>query len=450
MNDLTKPDLLDCNIIPLAPPRLYGDIHVSLYRLEYPGIDLIDIPGNLSDDLFYCGSPQNDTACLAIGSVIEFAAESYYDVNRIARKLVYHEPEELPCPLPDWFCYISFPFESSPGIPYAKFVMPEFMIKREGSQFTLRVNTREPHFNGPEDTISRVKGLLNRMRDIRFRGHKLAEVSIVDDPREFFYSGIDRIKDAVSAGRISKGVLSRDRKIEFTGDFSFPQALRELSSNYPECTIIFTNYPGRRFIAATPERLFRLEGKTVKTEALAGSIKTESDADDQLIMEEQLLLSGKDFEEHVIVRDYLTARLAPVAETISYSERPEVKKLSNVTHLRTPIDATLKDGVTAVDLGKLLFPTPALCGEPMETAAELINSIEHRKRDLYGGVTGFISNHGMSEFYVSIRCGFVDDNQATLYAGCGIVAGSDPQSEYEETNLKFIPLTSLFTDANQS
>lgn len=449
MSTLTNQYLTDLIITPLEQPRLFGEYYVSYFRLDEAGISLVNLPGNSSDDLFYCTSPASGIEFLAVGSVMSVTAENYRSLNHVAENLLSKEPGVLPCPLPDWFSYISFPFESSPGIPYARFVMPGFVIKREGSDFTIRVNTLKDEFIDQDHTIRQIRQLIDRIRIVNVYDRDIANVRVIDDPADRFYEGVATIKDAIASGSISKGVLSRDRKIMFEGRFSFTSALNELKKNYTDCTVIFTNYPGRYFIAATPERLFRLEGKTVITEALAGSIKTESDADDQLIMEEQLLISEKDFEEHVIVRDYLISRLSNVADRINYPEKPSVKKLSNVTHLRTPIDASLKEGVTAVDLGKLLFPTPALCGEPMETAAKLINSIEQRKRDLYGGVTGFISNHGVSEFYVSIRCGFVDDSQATLYAGCGIVAGSDPQSEYEETNLKFIPLTSLFTDENK-
>ncbi len=449
MSTLTNQYLTDVTITPLEQPRLFGDIYVSFFRVDDPGISLSGFPGNFDNDLFYCANPASGVEFLALGSIFSLVADDYYSLNRVARSVLTNEPGELPCPLPDWFSYISFPFESSPDIPYARFVMPEYLIKQESREFTLRVNTHKDAFIGNDNIVLDVKKLIDRLRNADRKIHSVSNIEILDDPRDIFYGGVEKIKSAISSGVISKGVLSRDRVIRFTGSFSFPYALEELQRNYPDCTTIFTNYPGRNFIAATPERLFRLEGKTVITEALAGSIRTETDADDQMIMEEQLLISEKDYEEHVIVRDYLTARLAKVADKLIYPEKPLLKQLSNVTHLRTPIDATLKEGVTAIDLGKLLFPTPALCGEPMETAAKLINSIEQRKRDLYGGVTGFISNHGVSEFYVSIRCGFIDDERATLYAGCGIVAGSDPQSEYEETNLKFIPLTSLFTDENK-
>lgn len=450
MTPSTHNDTIDLMITPLIPPQLSEGMFVAYYSFEIPGLELSNAPGNLERELFYCSTPNAETEYLAIGSVDNVTAENYFELPNAARGVFKSVSDDTPPLLPDRFTYISFPFESSSEIPYARFVMPEFLIKKEGELYTLRLNLPGTGLPGEADLITKVKNLLNRLREYGSSDHHFHSTSISDDKKEYFTDGVNRIKSAISSGIISKGVISRDRKISFSGNFSISKAIKDLRVNYPDCTVLFTNYPGRNFIAATPERLFRLEGNTVLTEALAGSIKTEDNEPDQSIVEDRLLHSEKDVLEHLIVRDYLISKLRPVASNIDYPTVPGVKKLSNVTHLRTWIKAKLKEGVSAVDLGRLLFPTPALCGEPMEVAAELINSIEKRKRDLYGGVTGFITNGGVSEFFVSIRCGFIDENEATLFAGCGIVADSDPESEYEETNLKFIPLTSLFTDENQS
>lgn len=446
----THNDTIDLSITPLAPPRLSEGMFVACYAIEFPGFELSNIPGNSERALFYCSTPNAEIEYLAIGSVDDVTAENYFSLPVAARDVFKNVSEDASTSLPDRFTYISFPFESSSEIPYARFVMPEFLIKKEGELYTVRLNLPGVKVPGETELLTKVKTLLAGLREYGSIDHHFHSISIIDDSKEYFADGVNRIKSAISSGIISKGVISRDRKISFSGNFSIPKAIRDLRINYPDCTVVFTNYPGRNFIAATPERLFRLEGNTVLTEALAGSIKTEDNEPDQSIVEDRLLHSEKDVREHLIVRDYLISKLKPVASNIDFPPVPGVKKLSNVTHLRTGIKARLKEGVSAVELGRLLFPTPALCGEPMEVAAELINSVEKRKRDLYGGVTGFITNGGVSEFFVSIRCGFIDENEATLYAGCGIVADSDPESEYEETNLKFIPLTSLFTDENKS
>ncbi len=442
-------EVIDLTITPVEPFATVDGITVSHFAIENPGFDLQDIPGGSELAIYYCATPGGETEFLALGEVDVVTADDYFSLTGIRKSVFASAITGNAQALPDRFAYVSFPFESNPGIPYAKFVMPEFVIKRTGEEYLIRMNVRKEEVSSRLDLTLRVQRLLDSLRATVKVQHKIAGKTIVDDKPEYFTNGVNRIKDAISTGELSKGVFSRDRKIFFEGVFSFPKAIKTLRNNYPDCTIIFTNYPGRNFIAATPERLFRLEGNTVLTEALAGSIKPGDNEPDQSIADDNLLHSEKDVNEHLIVRDYLLTRLKPVASSIEYEPNPGVKRLANVTHLRTGIKATLKEGITPLDLGRLLFPTPALCGEPMEVAAELINSVEKRKRDLYGGVTGFITNGGVSEFFVSIRCGFIDKNEATLYAGCGIVADSDPYSEYEETNLKFIPLTSLFTDENQ-
>jgi len=465
----------------------------------------------LSEEMFYICSPSENWEYLAVGSVKDFVAEDYYDLAQLTKKtngflfnphrnmqhfqgdvllkkdvlpngdvLPYEgllpksdilsqesvdlnggrntgenggQKNETNCEL---FGYISFPFESSEGIPYARFTLPKIIIKTESGVTTVKINSlssdTRPHSQIYEDFLRSISQVLITSKSdeskIAQPGSFVKLLEIQDGEKDDFTAGINAIKEAIYTNQITKGVISRDRKIKFSGKFNFHSAVESLKAKYSGCAIIFTNYPGRNFIAVTPERLFSLHGNTISTEAVAATVRSSVNLSEQIHNEEELFASAKEINEHIIVRDYLVSHLDSVADNITFEAQPSFKRLANVTHLKTDITATLKKGANSIEISRLLFPTPALCGEPMIQAANLINSIEKRKRNLYGGVLGYINGEESAEFFVSIRCGFIDNNEATLFAGCGIVEGSDPDSEYEETNLKFIPLTSLFTDEN--
>jgi isochorismate synthase EntC len=173
----------------------------------------------------------------------------------------------------------------------------------------------------------------------------------------------------------------------------------------------------------------------VITDALAGSIAASApDA------ERRLSASAKDQREHRPVVEHLLAQLGPLAEAIEVPSEPVIRRLPNVLHLQTSVRATLRPGVHAADVAAALHPTPAVGGVPAVAAAAHIAAAEAHARGWYCGPVGWIDADGHAELVVALRCGVLRGASAWLYAGGGIVEGSEPDAEWEETELKLRPL----------
>jgi salicylate biosynthesis isochorismate synthase len=196
---------------------------------------------------------------------------------------------------------------------------------------------------------------------------------------------------------------------------------------------------GRRgaatFLGATPERLLYKRGLQFFTEALAGTFRrSQSD------FAAELLRSPKEHEEHQPVLDAILERLAPHAEQLEYRPNPELRELPSLLHLRTPIAGRLRAPKHILELVADLHPTPAVGGVPTTQALQWIAEHERHERGWYAGPIGWFDAAGDGEFMVALRSGIVEGNTVTAFAGAGIVQGSDPESEFAETELKFTAL----------
>jgi salicylate biosynthesis isochorismate synthase/menaquinone-specific isochorismate synthase len=241
---------------------------------------------------------------------------------------------------------------------------------------------------------------------------------------------------AVGRGRIDKVVLARRVGLRSPVELDVPNALRRLAAGAPESTTYAFRRSGRTFLGATPERLVRTEGGVFRTAAVAGTIRRGADAAEDERLGRALLASEKDREEHAIVVDSIRELLRPVADTLSVAPEPGVMTLRFVQHLATEISGTVPEGNGLLALGERLHPTPAVGGEPRDVALALVDEHEGFDRGWYAGPVGWLGADGDGELCVALRCGIVERTSATLFAGCGIVADSDPDLEWEESRIK--------------
>jgi isochorismate synthase len=241
---------------------------------------------------------------------------------------------------------------------------------------------------------------------------------------------------AVGRGRIDKVVLARRVGLRSPVELDVPNALRRLSTAAPESTTYAFRRDGRTFLGATPERLVRTEGRTFRTVAVAGTIGRGADEAEDATLARALLASEKDREEHAIVVGFIRGLLLPVTETLEVAPEPGIMTLRFVQHLVTEIAGTVKDAHGLLALGERLHPTPAVGGDPRDAALALLDEHEGFDRGWYAGPVGWLGADGDGELCVALRCGIVDRTNAWLFAGCGIVADSDPDAEWEESRIK--------------
>ncbi|MHB8893206.1 MAG: isochorismate synthase [Candidatus Limnocylindrales bacterium] len=254
--------------------------------------------------------------------------------------------------------------------------------------------------------------------------------------KDQFQRLVGMFSGAVGRGRIDKVVLARRVGLRSPVELDVANALRRLAASAPESTIYAFRRGGRTFLGATPERLVSTEGRTFRTVAVAGTIRRGADAAEDEALGRALLASEKDREEQAIVVAAIRDLLAPVADTLEVAPEPGVMTLRFVQHLVTEISGTVADAHGLLALGERLHPTPAVGGEPRDVALAMIAEHEGFDRGWYASPIGWLGADGDGELCVALRCGIVDRTRATLFAGCGIVADSDPEQEWEESRIK--------------
>jgi isochorismate synthase len=260
-------------------------------------------------------------------------------------------------------------------------------------------------------------------------------------PRAAWCAAVSDTARAIREQAFRKAVLARSLRIR-AARLDPIAAVRALDEAYPDCTLFAVAVGGRCFFGATPERLVRLANGTVRVTALAGSARRGATADEDARLGAALLAGAKDRTEHAIVVEFLRDALSAVCTVVSAPADPVVLKLRNVQHLATPITGVLRGRHTALDLVARLHPSPAVGGAPRAEALRWIRAREGWERGWYAGPIGWVDGTGGGEFAVAIRSALVTGAEARVFAGCGIVAASDPDREYAESCLKLQPVLS--------
>jgi menaquinone-specific isochorismate synthase len=259
---------------------------------------------------------------------------------------------------------------------------------------------------------------------------------------------------SIRAGELSKVVLARDLYAAATADIDARLLLARLAARYPDCY----TFSCAGLVGATPDLLIRREGLEVSSLVLAGSTPRGASAGEDDALGAALLVSAKDVEEHAYAVADVRAALAPRCPELEIDQRPSLLRLANVQHLATWVHGKLAPAgrggrpvsraapaeasqvPTALALAAALHPTAAVCGTPAPPAMDLIRELEGMDRGRYAGPVGWIDAQGNGEWGIALRCAELDGPRARLFAGCGIVADSDPAAELAEAQVKFRPV----------
>lgn len=253
------------------------------------------------------------------------------------------------------------------------------------------------------------------------------------------------VRDAlaqIAAGPVAKVVLSRRLVVQGPREFDVARLLDALGCLFPSCQTVSLRRHGRSFVAATPERLLGLSGDQLRVDAIAGTAgRGESLAEDARLRA-GLLGCDKNRREHRFVIDAVRAALADCCDDFRVPATPRVLALSNAQHLWSPIEARSRPGCSLFDLAARLHPTPATNGQPRAAARAWLREAEPFPRGWYTGAAGILRPNGDGELWVLLRCAQVGGAEAELFAGAGIVAGSDPAAEWRETEAKLAAMLS--------
>jgi menaquinone-specific isochorismate synthase len=250
---------------------------------------------------------------------------------------------------------------------------------------------------------------------------------------------ISEVVEKINRGEVDKVVLARDVVARSTKPIDVRNLLTRLSSSYSECWAFAVD----GLVGATPEMLVKRRGDVVTSRVLAGTVRRGDDKNQDANLAEALLASDKDQEEHEYAVSSVAQALANHCTDLDVPNEPRLLRLENVQHLATDITGLLADEIPVLTLAASLHPTAAVCGTPTERAANIIRALEGMDRNRYAGPVGWMDATGDGEFGIALRCGEIDADdpkRIRLFAGCGIVAGSDPVSELAESAAKLKPM----------
>ena len=278
----------------------------------------------------------------------------------------------------------------------------------------------------------------------------LQKASIEKSPLNLSWSGsngdvwqdrVARAVEKIKENQLEKVVLARFASATSDSPINTRNLLKELAHEYPSTWV----YSNSGLVGATPELLVRLSKSLVTSRILAGTIRKTGDDERDLALAGSLARSSKDLEEHEYAVRSVADALAPLCSSTNVPESPFVLHLSNVMHLATDVTGVLSDNSSPADIFDLvsrLHPSAAVCGTPTEIAKRAIDEIEGISRGRYAGPIGWIDANGDGELGIALRCGQIgnDGKSIRIYAGCGIVAGSDPEREYAESQAKLLPM----------
>ncbi len=321
------------------------------------------------------------------------------------------------------------------SMPDGALVVPRLLFLKDG--FTHAVNVTLPASATPEDIEAVAADVTRLLEAAPLSTRAPVRVELVQEVTPVQWAdGIEAILASIEAGEVEKVVHARTLRAVADQPFAVGSVLRALAERNPRATIFAAGRNETCFLGATPERLVSLNDGRVKIDCLAGTIRLPGDASEAEALAEAIQHDSKELHEHEVVARAIREALAPVCESVEAPERPLIKRTADVQHLHTPITAVAKPGIELFDLVERLHPTPAMGGYPREAAVAKIGELESFDRGWYAAPVGWVDAGGNGDFAVAIRSALIEGNQARLYAGNGIVEGSDAVKEFEETELK--------------
>jgi menaquinone-specific isochorismate synthase len=429
--------------------------------LEIPAIDPLLVlekmaqPEKLS---FYWEQPEKGEAIAAIDAVsyLTVAGNSRFQeaqdfiANCLGKTTAIGEKNHRWLE-PLFFCIFTFSgqvnredFNFMPGTVF----LPKLQVFRRGNIGGLVANLQVDR-NTQIDLLTKqtwqqfqaIKKLGNSASNRLAKSNYNSKIEIIDRGTERFKNSVISALELIKNNHISKIVLAHCIEVIAGRKISVIDCLSKLRDRHPDCYIFAANNgKGQVFLGASPERLIGIQNRQSIVDALAGSAPRGKTPTEDAEFANLLLSSEKERREHHAVLEFITDRLQKLGLNPQAAQVPQILPLANIQHIWTPVQAVVTQKVSPLQIISLLHPTPAVAGTPTQIACQYIRQFEPFERGLYAAPLGWINHQGDAEFIVGIRSALIEGDRAKLYAGAGIVAGSDPDQEFAEIQLKLQPL----------
>ncbi|MFM2062544.1 MAG: hypothetical protein RLZZ507_2214 [Cyanobacteriota bacterium] len=343
-----------------------------------------------------------------------------------------------------FFCSFSF-FDQHHQLDYpfpsATIFLPKLQVAVKNSACTLVVNNLihaginiQTILRELQSQIKTLQSLGNYSPNLEISPTTFIKNQITNS--DIFKHSVLSALEKIASNHLIKIVLADALDVRSYNSFNLFKSLNNLRQLHPNCYVFSTsNGKGQNFIGASPERLISIEDQQLITDALAGSAPRGKTPNEDAANANNLVNSNKEKHEHSLVIDFITQRLSQLG-LFPQILAPRLRQLSNIQHLWTPITAVVPANIHPLKIVAQLHPTPAVAGAARDIACAEIRRYESFERGLYAAPLGWVDGEGNCEFIVGIRSALIDGDRARLYAGAGIVAGSDPDKEFAEVQLK--------------
>lgn len=446
LTDLTKDDLI---------------FHQIVFPLECERIsELIDSVDKNSQSFIYYSKPFSETEYLAVDKLfqIENSIQSILELDEIISNFRENvSAGNLTEDVPIFFGYVKFPStikeNTWKNFKEVSWFIPKFLFfKKENKlycaqNFLLSSLQDDLHLKHTEEFQNFIKETTNNF----YKEKTSATIKrISDEDFEVWKRKVVKAVNEIKENKLQKIVLTRKVEYKISGHFFWKDVFEKLNSEYPDCMNFLIKSQSDYFFGSSPELLAAFDKSDFRTEALAGSINRGSDEYEDSDLALLLSASIKNKKEHDFVIDHLRDNLQKHLIEIVIDETPVIKRLKNIQHLQTKINGKLKHQGKYFKIIQSIFPTPAICGIPTNLALNELELLEGFDRGLFSGIVGNFNLYGKAEFFVALRSALISNDILSAFAGCGIVEESVPEEEFQETELKLKPITSLFQNENQS
>jgi menaquinone-specific isochorismate synthase len=325
---------------------------------------------------------------------------------------------------------------------HSLFHLPKYMLSIMDGQAYLTTNIvctkNDDESLADKITYERTEILAHVVKPTFEKWHLPFKIEEIN-PEPWKHSVEKLVKD-LQKGTLKKVVLARELRLIFNQQVKVEQVLHHLLTEQKESFVFAFESNGDCFIGASPERLIKKDGDRLFSTCLAGSIARGTSKSEDQQLGELLLSDQKNLNEHKFVVDMIKSAMDEFCSEITIPKEPQLMKMRYIQHLFTPVSGISKPDSSLLKVVEHLHPTPALGGMPKNEAIEKIREVEELDRGYYAAPIGWLDQNGNGEFAVAIRSGLIQGNEASLFAGCGIVENSDAEDEFLETRIKFRPM----------
>ncbi|NWF88545.1 MAG: isochorismate synthase [Ignavibacteriaceae bacterium] len=443
----------------------FADYLIS-FKFSIEATELLNNPNYLLKNypkVFYFENPNEKISFIAFGSAMEISenglgrfsslSKTYKEIK--GKTICNWDQKTEPMPLVCGGMKFTPEHSEDEWIDFkdSEWFVPEFLIMKNQNSFSVLYNFLNQS-SSPKKLIEKFTQRVETFNNFQFNKENnsvkiLSTKGLSPKDKKKWKILVSDALDKMNELSISKIVASRRVDLVLSEELNWTEIRDYFNVHYPDCYFFFFRNNNSIFFGATPERLIRIHDKKIIIDAMAGSIVRGKTEEEDKKLESEMLSSSKLNHEHDLVVHQFKRAIAKYVTKI-FTHKVPFKKLHNIQHLHTSLQSELLEDTNLFEVLEAIYPTAAVCGEPRDKALSLLKKLELHKRGLYSGIIGYFNFFNDGEFFIGIRSALFHENKLYVYAGSGLVEGSDPEDEFEETEVKLNAILNFFDGQNKN